>query len=67
MSNSNSQEFPLHLTEMELKNLNRMFNIIGEEALKANYFTKSDIEDVYSILGKVRTAIFEAEIDEAVA
>ena len=52
---------------MELKNLNRMFNIIGEEALKANYFTKSDIEDVYSILGKVRTAIFEAELDEAVA
>ena len=67
MSNSNPQEFPLHLTEMELKNLNRMFNIIGEEALKANYFTKSDIEDVYSILGKVRTAIFEAEIDEAIA
>ncbi|MEM7419923.1 hypothetical protein NO989_04515 [Alteromonas sp. DY56-G5] len=67
MSNSNSQEFPLHLTEMELKNLNRMFNIIGEEALKANYFTKSDIEDVYSILEKVRTAIFEAELDEAVA
>ena len=67
MSNSNSQEFPLHLTEMELKNLNRMFNIIGEEALKANYFTRSDIEDVYSILEKVRTAIFEAEIDEAVA
>ena len=67
MSNSNSQEFPLHLTEMELKNLNRMFNIIGEEALKANYFTKSDIEDVYSILEKVRTAIFEAEIDEAIA
>ncbi|MFU1599188.1 hypothetical protein ACM257_17555 [Alteromonas macleodii] len=67
MSNSNSQELPLHLTEMELKNLNRMFNIIGEEALKANYFTKSDIEDVYSILEKVRTAIFEAELDEAVA
>ena len=67
MSNSNSQEFPLHLTEMELKNLNRMFNIIGEEALKANYFTKSDIEDVYSILEKVRTAIFEAELDEAIA
>lgn len=67
MSNSNSQESPLHLTEMELKNLNRMFNIIGEEALKANYFTKSDIEDVYSILEKVRTAIFEAELDEAVA
>ncbi|MEM7421188.1 MAG: hypothetical protein AAF364_15880 [Pseudomonadota bacterium] len=67
MSNSNSQEFPLHLTEMELKNLNRMFNIIGEEALKANYFTKSDIDDVYSILEKVRTAIFEAELDEAVA
>ena len=67
MSNSNSQEFPLHLTEMELKNLNRMFNIIGEEALKANYFTKSDIEDVYSILEKVRTAMFEAELDEAIA
>lgn len=67
MSDSNSQEFPVHLTEMELKNLNRMFNIIGEEALKANYFTKSDIEDVYSILEKVRTAIFEAELDEAVA
>ena len=67
MSNSNSQELPLHLTEMELKNLNRMFNIIGEEALKANYFTKSDIEDVYSILEKVRTAIFEAELDEAIA
>jgi len=67
VSDSNSQEFPVHLTEMELKNLNRMFNIIGEEALKANYFTKSDIEDVYSILEKVRTAIFEAELDEAVA
>ena len=67
MSDSKSQEFPVHLTEMELKNLNRMFNIIGEEALKANYFTKSDIEDVYSILEKVRTAIFEAELDEAVA
>ncbi|AZU97321.1 hypothetical protein [Alteromonas phage P24] len=67
MSDLNSQEFPVHLTETELKNLNRMFNIIGEEALKANYFTKSDIEDVYSILEKVRTAIFEAELDEAVA
>lgn len=67
MSNSNSQEFPVHLTETELKNLNRIFNIIGEEALKANYFTKSDIEDVYSILGKVRTTMFEEEIDEVIA
>lgn len=67
MSNLDSQEFPVHLTETELKNLNRMFNIIGEEALKANYFTKSDIEDVYSILEKVRTAMFEAELDEAIA
>ena len=67
MSDLNSQEFPVHLTDTELKNLNRMFNIIGEEALKANYFTKSDIEDVYSILEKVRTAMFEAELDEAIA
>ena len=67
MSDSNSQEFPVHLTETELKNLNRMFNIIGEEQLKANYFTKSDIEDVYSILEKVRTTMFESEIDEAIA
>jgi len=67
VSDLNSQEFPVHLTETELKNLNRMFNIIGEEALKANYFTKSDIEDVYSILEKVRTAMFEAELDEAIA
>ena len=67
MSDSNSQEFPVHLTETELKNLNRIFNIIGEEALKANYFTKSDIEDVYSTLEKVRTAMFEAELDEAIA
>ncbi len=67
MSDLNSQEFPVHLTETELKNLNRMFNIIGEEALKANYFTKIDIEDVYSILEKVRTAMFEAKLDEAIA
>jgi len=67
MSSQFEKEFEVFLTASELTNLNRIFNIIGEEALKANYFTKADIADVYSILEKVRTAIFEAELDEAVA
>lgn len=64
MSDLYPKEFPVHLTEMELRNLNRIFGIIGEEALKANYFTRSDVADVYSIIGKVRTAIEEMELDE---
>tara|TARA_Y100001968_G_scaffold102797_1_gene92762 strand:- start:6829 stop:7020 length:192 start_codon:yes stop_codon:yes gene_type:complete len=50
------QEEAVFFTHAELTQLNRIFNIIGEEALRANYFTKSDIEDVYSVLEKVRTA-----------
>lgn len=54
----------INLTKSELINLNRLFNIVGEEALKANWFTKSDIEDIYSVIGEVRTAIEEMELDE---
>jgi hypothetical protein len=61
------EEFPIFLTHSELTNLNRIFNIIGEEALKANYFTKADIADVYSVLEKVRITKDEAEVDEVSA
>lgn len=61
------EEFPIFLTHSELTNLNRIFNIIGEEALKANYFTKADIADVYSVLEKVRITKDEAEVDEVAA
>jgi hypothetical protein len=61
------EEFPIFLTHSELTNLNRIFNIIGEEALKANYFTKADIADVYSVLEKVRITKDEAEVDEEAA
>ena len=63
----NTQEYGVFLTQSELNNLNRLFNIIGEEALKANYFTKNDIADVYSVIGKVRRALEEAELDGAIA
>jgi len=43
-------EQPIHLTLNELQNLNRIFDILGEEALKANFFTKQDIEDIYSVM-----------------
>tara|TARA_B100001063_G_scaffold244727_1_gene278325 strand:+ start:5903 stop:6094 length:192 start_codon:yes stop_codon:yes gene_type:complete len=61
------EEFPIFLTHSELTNLNRIFNIIGEEALKANYFTKADIADVYSVLEKVRITKDEAVVDEVAA
>ena len=61
------EEFPIFLTHSELTNLNRIFNIIGEEALKANYFTKADIADVYSVLEKVRLTKDEAVVDEVAA
>lgn len=51
---------------MEFKNFNCMFNIIGEEVFKVNYFIKSDIEDVYLIFEKVCIVIFEVEFDEVV-
>lgn len=47
MSTPFEQEHELNLTASELTNLKRIFNIIGEENLKANYFTKADIADVY--------------------
>jgi hypothetical protein len=59
--------FEISLTKSQLENLNRVFGIIGEEALKANWFTKSDIEDIYGVYGKVLQAIEEKEIDEAYA
>jgi len=58
-------ETPVFLTLSELTQLNRIFNIIGEENLRANYFTRADIEDVYSVLGKVRTAKEELELESA--
>lgn len=56
-------EFEVFFTHSEMANLNRIFDIIGEEALRANYFTKADIEDIYSVLAKVRIAKDEAELD----
>lgn len=53
------KEEGIYLTQGELKNLNRLFNIIGVEALKANYFTKSDIDDIYSVMEKVRIGLDE--------
>lgn len=67
MSQSIENEFEVFFTASELTNLNRIFNIIGEEALKANYFTRADIADVYSVLEKVRIAKDEAECSEAIA
>ena len=67
MSSQFEKEFEVFLTASELTNLNRIFNIIGEESLKANYFTKADIADVYSVLEKVRIAKDEAECDEVTA
>lgn len=61
------QEEAVFFTHAELTQLNRIFNIIGEEALRANYFTKSDIEDVYSVLEKVRTAKEDLELARAYA
>lgn len=61
------QEEAVFFTHVELTQLNRIFNIIGEEALRANYFTKSDIEDVYSVLEKVRTAKEDLELARAYA
>ena len=61
------QEEAVFFTHAELTQLNRLFNIIGEEALRANYFTKSDIEDVYSVLEKVRTAKEGLELARAYA
>jgi hypothetical protein len=60
-------ETPVFFTHAELTQLNRIFNIIGEEALRANYFTKSDIEDVYSVLEKVRTAKEQLELENEYA
>lgn len=58
-----TNEHGVFLTPSELINLSRIFNIVGEEALKANYFTKADIENVYSVVGKVKVAIDEAQMD----
>lgn len=58
-------ETPVFLTLSELTQLNRIFNIIGEENLRANYFTQADIDDVYSVLEKVRTAKEELELESA--
>jgi len=63
MSEQFEQEHELHLTASELTNLKRIFNIIGEENLKANYFTKADIADVYSVLEKLIITMDEAEIE----
>jgi hypothetical protein len=63
MSQQFEEEYELHLTASELTNLKRIFNIIGEENLKANYFTKADIADVYSVLEKLIITMDEAEIE----
>jgi len=57
-------ETAVFFTLDELKNLNRTFNILSEEALKAHYFTKADIESIYNVIGKVREGIEEIELDE---
>ena len=63
MSEQFEEEYELFLTASELTNLKRIFNIIGEENLKANYFTKADIADVYSVLEKLIITMDEAEIE----
>lgn len=60
----NETTYEISLTKSELINLNRIFGIVGEEALKANWFTKSDISDIYSVIGHVLTAIDEMEVSE---
>jgi len=57
-------ETAVFFTLEELKNLNRTFNILSEEVLKANYFTKGDIESIFNVIGKVREGIEEIELDE---
>ena len=56
------KEEAVFLTQNELTNLNRLFNIVGEEALKANWFTRSDIEDIYNVMEKVRTGLHEIQL-----
>ena len=56
------KEEAVFLTQNELTNLNRLFNIVGEEALKANWFTRSDIEDIYNVMEKVRTGLYEIQL-----
>lgn len=58
------EEIPVFFTLGELTQLNRLFDVIGEETLRANYFTKADIESVYSVLGKVREGIHEGRLAE---
>lgn len=57
-----NEEIMVPFTHAELTQMNRIFNIIGEEALRANFFTKADIEHVYSVIGKVREGIEELEL-----
>ena len=63
MSHTKPLVEPIFLTHGELANLNRIFDILGEEALKANWFTQNDIEDVYSVLEKVRTGLEEMQLN----
>lgn len=67
MSEPFENEFEVFFTASELTNLKRIFNIIGEENLKANYFTKADIANVYSAYEKLVITMDEAEIDGVIA
>lgn len=51
------QEISLNVEELTV--LNRLFNILGEENLRANFFTRADIDNTYSVLEKVREALFD--------
>jgi len=63
MSNDKPIVEPIFLTHGELANLNRIFDILGEEHLKANWFTRGDIEDIYSVLEKVRTGLVDIQVN----
>lgn len=63
MSIDIEKEEAVFLTHSELTNLNRLFGILGEQQLKANWFTKADIESVYSVLEKTRIALDEISLN----
>ncbi|MCH2057915.1 MAG: hypothetical protein MK214_15140 [Thalassotalea sp.] len=58
-------ETAVFLNYSELTQLNRIFNIISEDTLRANLFTTADIDDMYSVLEKVREAKEELELEGA--
>jgi len=56
------EEVLVSFTPAQLLVVNRLFDVVDETILRAHYFTKADIENIYGALGQIREGLDEVAL-----